>query len=216
MPTTNYAMALLRLRPLRRLRPLLLSTSICLMDRGGLDRGIWRLPTIHPLCHIHWMYFNSKSVLLVTWPRLFCPSWRGILLCCSPEGFFTFFPWRVVWGQRSGMSMCTDCKALRQICNLWNWAIQIKWIELNIFPSMSWWVLDDFWFLCVKSFNCSTISNINSWPMVPKLLSEKDPETRHGPIWSPCYAMHLGELLQSMTSHDENTQRSCYLWMELT
>jgi len=25
-----------------------------------------------------------------------CPSWRGILLCCSPEGFFPFFPWRVV------------------------------------------------------------------------------------------------------------------------
>jgi len=21
-----------------------------------------------------------------------CPSWRGILLCCSPEGFFPFFP----------------------------------------------------------------------------------------------------------------------------
>jgi len=48
MPTTNYATALLRLRPLQRLRPLLLSTSICLMDRGGLDRGICRLPTIHP------------------------------------------------------------------------------------------------------------------------------------------------------------------------
>jgi len=36
-----------------RLRPLLLSTSICLMDRGSLDRGICRLPTIYTLCHIH-------------------------------------------------------------------------------------------------------------------------------------------------------------------
>jgi len=49
MPTTNYAMALLRLRPL------LLSTSICLMDLGGLHRGICRLPTIHTLCHTHWL-----------------------------------------------------------------------------------------------------------------------------------------------------------------
>jgi len=32
MPTTNYAVALLMPRPL-------LSTSICLMDHGGLDRG---------------------------------------------------------------------------------------------------------------------------------------------------------------------------------
>jgi len=36
-------------------RPLLLSTSICLMDRGGPDRGPCRLPTIHTLCHTHWL-----------------------------------------------------------------------------------------------------------------------------------------------------------------
>jgi len=62
---------------------------------------------------------ESRSVLLVTWHLLFCPSWRGILLCCSPEGSFPFFPVKgclgvfpdPMWGQRSGMSMCTDCKA---------------------------------------------------------------------------------------------------------
>jgi len=45
MPTTNYAMALLTLCPL------LLSTSICLMDRGGLARGPCLLPTIHTLSY---------------------------------------------------------------------------------------------------------------------------------------------------------------------
>jgi len=40
-------------------RPLLLSTSICLMDHGGLDRGPCLLPTIHTLCHTHWMCYNS-------------------------------------------------------------------------------------------------------------------------------------------------------------
>jgi len=49
MSTTNYTMALLRLRPL------LLFTSICLMERGGLQRGICLLRTIHTLCHIHWI-----------------------------------------------------------------------------------------------------------------------------------------------------------------
>jgi len=91
-PTTNYAMALLRLCPL------LLSTSIRLMDRGGLDRGICRLPTIH------WLFCSCVlicvwSFLLVTWHLLFCPSWRGILLCCSPEGFFPCFSRCEVKGQ---------------------------------------------------------------------------------------------------------------------
>jgi len=74
-------------------------------------------PTIHTLCN---------SVLLVTWHLLFSPSWRGVLLCCSPEGFFTFFPplkcfffyslgvvpdpmWEV---KGQGCRMCTECKAL--------------------------------------------------------------------------------------------------------
>jgi len=71
---------------------------ICLMDRGGLHRGICLLRTIHTLCHIHWMCFNSKSVLLYTWHLLHLSilerdpplllSWR----------FLPFFPpWRVVW-----------------------------------------------------------------------------------------------------------------------
>jgi len=127
------------LRPLLRLRPLL-SISICLMDRGGLHRGISLLWMIHTLCHIHWMCFNSKSVLLYTWHLLFCPSWRGILLCCSPEGFFLFFPMKgylgdfpdPMWGFGTGMSMFTDCKALSGkfvMCE--NGLYKINWIELN-------------------------------------------------------------------------------------
>jgi len=117
------------------------------MDGGGLDRGICRLPTIHTLCHIHWMCCYSgmipsghmtSIVHLVTWHLFFCPPWRGILLCCSPEGFFPFFP--VFWeffqircevkGLRSGMSMRTDSQALWGkfvICE--NGLYEINWIE---------------------------------------------------------------------------------------
>jgi len=44
------------------LRPLLLSPSICLMDHGGLDRGPCLLPTIHTLCHTHWMCCYSVMI----------------------------------------------------------------------------------------------------------------------------------------------------------
>jgi len=111
MSTTNYAIALLRLRPLLRLRTLLLSTSICLMDRGGLHRGICLLWAIHTLCHIHWMCFNSNLSFCTHDIYCTCPSWRGILLCCSPEGFFTFFPWRVIWE-----FFLIRCEVLEQGC----------------------------------------------------------------------------------------------------
>jgi len=66
---------------------------------------------------------------------------RGILLCCSPEGFFPFLPVKVfcsiswelflirceVLGQ--GCRMRTDCKALRQICDLGLY--KVIWVELN-------------------------------------------------------------------------------------
>jgi len=71
--------------------PLLLSASICLMDHGGLDRGPCRLPTIHTLCHTHWMCFNSNVSFCTHGIYSTCPSGRGILLCCSSEGFFPFF-----------------------------------------------------------------------------------------------------------------------------
>jgi len=76
----------------RRMTPDLLSTSFCLMDCGGLDRGSCRRWIIHPLIFIDCVYVSLPWFLLVTWHLLFCPSWRGILLCCSPEGFFTLFP----------------------------------------------------------------------------------------------------------------------------
>jgi len=67
---------------------------------------------IHPVIFIECL---RNSVHLVTWHLFFCPSWRGVLLCCSPEGFFTFSSERFffdllgvvpdpMWGQRSGMS----------------------------------------------------------------------------------------------------------------
>jgi len=65
-----------------------------------LDRGLCLWWTIHTLCHTHWMCCNSvmipsvhmSTILhLVTWHLFICPSWRGILLWCSPEGFFPLF-----------------------------------------------------------------------------------------------------------------------------
>jgi len=130
------------------LRPLLLYTSICLMDHGGLDRGRW-----HTLSY-------SLNVLLLCNASLcphgiycFCPSWRGILLCCSPDGFFPFFPherfFSISWvfflircevlGQ--GCRMCPDCKALWGKCVFCdNGLYKIIWIELNQdqAPDLGW------------------------------------------------------------------------------
>jgi len=58
----------------------------------NLDRGPC-LIIIHNVCHIHSRCCNSVTLLICTHDiYCFCPSWRGILLCCSPEGFFPFFP----------------------------------------------------------------------------------------------------------------------------
>jgi len=54
-------------------RPLLLSTSICLMDHRGLDHGPWLLWTIHTLCHTHWMCYNSVLI-----PSLHMPSFASV------------------------------------------------------------------------------------------------------------------------------------------
>jgi len=141
MPTTNYAMALLMLRPL------LLSTSICLMDHRGLDRGPCLLPTTHTLCHIHWMCCNSVMIpsghmtfillsILERDPPLLL-SWRFLSLFSLWKGCLGVFP-DPVWGQRSGMSMCTDCKALWGKCVIReNGLHKINWIELNTF---SMWI----------------------------------------------------------------------------
>jgi len=113
---------------------------ICLMDHGGLDRGICLLPNMPLPC---WDSAHSSTLLPSAWwivevsiveyasYQLFihsvifidcvvpvfwfvyndsfsthgiyytCPSWRGILLCCSPEGFFPFFPREGLFGSFS-------------------------------------------------------------------------------------------------------------------
>jgi len=114
--TLNYTVITMSLLVITTLLyPPLLSTSICLMDCGGLDQ------TIYTLCHTHVMCYNS---VLVKWHLLFCPSWRGILLCCSSEGFLPFFPMKGFFSislevfliqcevKGQGCRMCTDCKAL--------------------------------------------------------------------------------------------------------
>jgi len=138
MPTTNYAMAQLMLRPL-------LSTPICLMDHGGLNRGPCLLPTIHTLCHIHWMCCNSVMIpsvnmasivlsLLERDPPLFSPE--GFFPLFSLWTFFFFISWEFfllrceVLGQRC--CMCTDCKALWGkfvICENRLYKINWNWIE---------------------------------------------------------------------------------------
>jgi len=95
--------------------PLLLSASICLMDCGVLDRGPW-LPTIHTLCHTHWMCCNSVIILLYTW-HLLLPSilekdpplllsWRFLLSYPHERVFFYFLGVfsDSMWGPGTGMS----------------------------------------------------------------------------------------------------------------
>jgi len=70
------------------------------------------------------------------------PSWRGILLCCSPEGFFTFWVRELflirceVKGQGC---LCVQIVKHWHICNLWKWAIQNKlnwnWIWIRSWGS---------------------------------------------------------------------------------
>jgi len=90
-------------------RPLFLSFSFCFMDCGNLDRGPCLLLIIHTYCHIHWVCVHMTIASV--------HPGRGILLCCSPEGFFTFFPVKDLFLIRcevkgQGCHMCTDSKAL--------------------------------------------------------------------------------------------------------
>jgi len=98
---------------------ILLSTSICLVDRGGLHRGICRLPTIHTLCHFHWMCLNSKSVLLVTWHLLHLSILERDPPLLLSRRFLPIF-----------------------ICNLWKWATQINWIE---WTPVCWFWCNSLW-----------------------------------------------------------------------
>jgi len=96
-------------------------------------------------CHIHWM--GCYSVMLPSVHMASIASvhpGRRILLCCSPEGFFPFFPresfFSISWefflircevlGQ--GCHMCKDCKALWGkfvFCD--NGLKKMNWIDLN-------------------------------------------------------------------------------------
>jgi len=122
MPTTNYSMALLRLRPL------LLSTSICLMDHGGLDRGPCLLPTIHTLCHTHWMCFYYIMIpsghitsIPLSIPERDPPlllSWRVLPLWCLCVEIV-----KAVWGK---FLICEN--GLHNKITIMG---KINWIELN-------------------------------------------------------------------------------------
>jgi len=76
-----------------------------------------------------------------------CPSWRGILLCCSPEGFFPFFTmkgfflfvgsvsWSDVRSWDRDVILCIDCKARWGkfvICDKINWT---EWFPPTCFLS---------------------------------------------------------------------------------
>jgi len=69
--------------------------SFCLMDHGGLDRG----PYLRLIIHTSVIFIECLCNSAIWSHDIYstCPSWRGILLCCSPEGFFPpqvlpFFP----------------------------------------------------------------------------------------------------------------------------
>jgi len=94
-------------------RPPVMAWRMCptLLDRGPCLRSI------HTFCHTRWMCCNS--VMLSSGHMTSIASvhpGRGILLCCSPEGFSSLFsPWKgffyflgvfpdPMWGLGTGMS----------------------------------------------------------------------------------------------------------------
>jgi len=120
--------------PAEEPRPLLLSTSICLMDCGGLGRGPCLLPTIHTTYHTHLIclcnsvMFPSVHMTYIAFVHQGEGSSSVALLKVSSlsftvKGFFLFvvsFSWSDVRSWDRGM--CTDC----------NWALQNKlnWIDV--------------------------------------------------------------------------------------
>jgi len=128
------------------------------------------------LLHVRYQLF-LHSVILIEWvSTVMIPSGHMTSIVLSERDpplllswrFLHFFPLKgclevvpgPMWGQRSGMSMCTDCKALWDtfvICE--NGLYNINWIELN------WWKLKNklrfhisvsrwhcglfFWFACL-------------------------------------------------------------------
>jgi len=147
MRTTNYAMALLMPRPL------LLSTSICLMDHGGLDRGplfIRSVIFIECVVTLKWFLLSTWHLLLLSILERDPPlllSWR--VLPFSPvKGCLGVSP-DPMWGQRSGMSICTDGKALWGkfvICE--NGLYKYNWTELNYSRWIWRWKLVEVTTLC--------------------------------------------------------------------
>jgi len=118
---------------------------LCLhLPDGSWRSGSWSMPTTN---YSYTLSYSLNVLLLCndsfcTHDIYFtCPSWRGILLCVSPEGFFPFFPCeKVIWefllmrcevlGQ--GCRMCTDCKALLgKFVTCENGLYKINWTELN-------------------------------------------------------------------------------------
>jgi len=118
-------------------------TSICLMDHGGLDLGSCLRPTIHTLCHTHWMCCNSVMIHSGHMTSIVFSILERDPPLALLKGSSLFFPWKgffyflgvvpdPMWGQRSGMSMYTDCKALWGefvFCD--NGLYKINCIELN-------------------------------------------------------------------------------------
>jgi len=83
-----------------------------------------------------WSWVLPPASCIQPWHLFISPSWRGILLCCSPEGFITFFPVKgffLIWSEVKGQGwwMCTDCKALWGEFVIWDFGLyKINWIEL--------------------------------------------------------------------------------------
>jgi len=142
-------------------RPLLLSTSICMMDCGSLDRGLLLMTN-----YSHNLSYLLNVLQLCNDIYCFCPSgerdpplllsWRFLFPFFSPvKGFFSisweFFLTRCeVLGQ--GCRMYTDCKALWGkfvICDIGLYTI--NWIERKLYicrDNVTIWLKKSFKTVC--------------------------------------------------------------------
>jgi len=90
------------------------------------------------LCRSVWPQVN-------VWAKIV--SMDNLWTVYNGKGILFFFP-ALMWGQRSGMSMCTDCKALWGkfvICDIGQH--KINWIELKVKNKLGIWTAFEPWAL---------------------------------------------------------------------
>jgi len=119
------------------------SISQDFLPSPSLPPSAWWIVEVWIVEYVDYQLFIHSVILIECVLTLICPSshMTSIVLSIlerdpplfSPEGFLPFFPWRVVW--EFFLIRCEvkgqGCLCV-QIVNVWEWAIQMNWIELSV------------------------------------------------------------------------------------